>query len=115
MPSRNKISTVAIDNYGTGEWQVASMMTGVGGTILLISGLLFFYVIIHGAFFSKEEVVVEIPFAEPLTDEVVPAWLNNWKPWLIAVFALIIIAYAPMIINLVTDGAAFSPGFVVWK
>lgn len=111
---RRTMLGVAIDNYGTGEWQVASLMTGVGGTILLTSGLLFFYVIIHGAFFSKEEVVVEIPVAEPLHDEVVPAWLNNWKPWLIAVFALIIVAYAPMIINLVTDGAAFSPGFQVW-
>ncbi len=112
-PRRTMLS-VAIENYGTGEWQVASLMTGVGGTILLISGLLFFYIIIHGAFFSKEEVVVEIPVAESLHDEVVPAWLINWKPWLIAVFALIIVAYAPMIINLVFDGAAFSPGFQVW-
>ena len=54
-------------------------------------------------------------FAEPLTDETIPAWLVNWKPWLIAVFALIVIAYAPMIYNLVTDGAAFSPGFIVWR
>jgi len=111
---RRTMLGVAIQKYGTGEWQVASLMTGVGGTILLISGLIFFYVIIQGAFFSKEEVTVEIPYAEPLHDEKVPAWLINWKPWLVAVFALIIIAYAPMIINLVTDGASFSPGFQVW-
>ncbi|MBT3321528.1 MAG: cytochrome C oxidase subunit I [Anaerolineae bacterium] len=111
---RRTMLGVAIENYGTGEWRVASMMTGIGGTILLTSGLLFFYVVIHAAWFSKKDVVVEIPVAETLYEEDVPAWLNNWKPWLIAVFALIIIAYAPMIINLVTDGAAFSPGFQVW-
>ena len=111
---RRTMLGIGIENYGTSEWKVASLMTGVGGTILLISGLLFFWVIIHGAFFSKKEANVEIPFAEPLHDEEVPAWLKNWKPWLIGVAALIIIAYAPMIINLMTDGAAFSPGFQVW-
>jgi cytochrome c oxidase subunit 1 len=110
---RRTMLGVAIKNYGTGEWQVASLMTGVGGMILFVSGLLFFINIIM-SLFSKEEVTVEVPLAESLYEEHVPAWLNNWKPWLIATFALILIAYTPMIINLVTDGAAFSPGFQVW-
>lgn len=111
---RRTMLGIGIENYGTAEWRVASLMTGVGGTILLISGILFFINIINTAFFTKKEANVEIPFAEPLTNEEVPSWLENWTPWLIAVFALIIIAYVPTIYNLVTDGASFSPGFTVW-
>lgn len=112
---RRTMLGVAIENYGTSEWRVATMMTGVGGTILLISGLLYFYVIIRTGFFSKEEAVVEVPVAETLHEEVVPAWLNNWKPWLIAVFALIIIAYGPVIIASLQNAGFWSPGFVVWR
>ena len=112
---RRTMLGVAIENYGSGEWRIASLMTGIGGTILLISGLLFFFVIIKTAFFAKEDAVIEIPVAEPLNEEVVPAWLNNWKPWLISVFALIIIAYGPMLIVSLQNAGFISPGFVVWR
>lgn len=114
-PRRTMIG-VAIENYGNAQWKVASLMTGVGGTILLLSGLVFFYVIIHTVFFQKETAEVEVPVAEPLNpDEGVPAWLINWKPWLIGVFALIVIAYGPMLIVSLQNLGLLSPGFVVWK
>lgn len=113
---RRTMLGVAIENYGNAQWKVASLMTGVGGTILFLSGLAFFYVIIVTTFFQKETEEVAIPFAEALNpDEKVPAWLMNWKPWLVGVFALIIIAYGPMLVVSLQNLGLLSPGFVVWK
>ncbi len=111
---RRTMLGVALGNYGTGDWRFASLLTGIGGSILLVSGILFFTVVIMSAFFSKETVEVEMPVAEAAHPEVTPAWLNNWQPWLVATVVLIVVAYGPMLIKLISEAQFTSPGFQVW-
>ena len=112
---RRTMLGVALENYGTPEWNIYLLMVGIGGQVLLVSGILFFTNMIMTAFFSKEKAEVEMPVAEPLAVEAVPAWLNNWKPWLAAAVVLILVAYGPILIQLISNSQFLSPGFVVWK
>jgi len=89
--------------------------SAIGGIILGISGLLF-YAVMVGTFFSKKKLTepIEMPVAEPLDDTPVPAWLDNWKPWLALTVVLVLIAYGPVLYYLFTNLNATSPGFKVW-
>ena len=110
---RRTMLGVATDNYGTPDWLFPRLETGIGGTILLISFIMFLVVVIKTAL-SKETANVEMPVSEPLSPEAIPAWLNNWQPWLIGVVALIVIAYVPMLIQLISQLQMNAPGFQVW-
>jgi cytochrome c oxidase subunit 1 len=112
---RRTMLGVAMENYGNPEWQIPLLMVGIGGQILLVSGILFFTNMIMTAFFAKQKAEVEMPVAEPLAAEAVPAWLNNWRPWLAGTVVLIVVAYGPMLIQLIGSAQFLSPGFVVWK
>ena len=112
-PRRTMIG-VALENYGSGEWRVPTLMTGIGGMILLVSIILYFWNIVATAYRQKETADVEVPVAEPAQEEPIPGWLNNWRPWLLGVFALIVLAYGPMIIFLLRNLNSLSPGFNVW-
>ena len=111
---RRTMLGVALGNYGSGDWRVPTLMIGIGGMILLVSAILFFTEMIMSAFFSKEKVEVEMPIAEPFHAEPVPAWLNNWQPWLIGTVVLIIVAYGPILIQLISQAQFTSPGFQLW-
>jgi cytochrome c oxidase subunit 1 len=111
---RRTMLGVAMENYGTGEWRIPLMMVGIGGLILLVSGTLFMLNMGMTAFFSKEKADVEMPIAESLNVELIPAWLDNWKPWLVGTAALVVVAYGPMLFQLIRDAAMTSPGFQVW-
>ncbi len=111
---RRTMLGVALGNYGSADWRVPTLMTGIGGLILFVSATLFFIEVIMSAYFSKEKAEVEMPVAEPLHAEVIPAWLNNWQPWLVGTVVLIVVAYAPMLIQLISQAQFTSPGFKVW-
>ncbi|MCX6067299.1 MAG: b(o/a)3-type cytochrome-c oxidase subunit 1 [Chloroflexi bacterium] len=111
---RRTMLGVAIQNYGSGAWRVPTLFVGIGGLILLVSGTLFFTVMIMTAFFSKEKAEVDMPIAEAAHPEAIPAWLNNWQPWLIGTIVLILIAYGPMLIELISQAQFTSPGFQLW-
>jgi cytochrome c oxidase subunit 1 len=111
---RRTMLGVALGNYGSADWRVPTLMTGIGGLILFVSAILFFTEVVMSAYFSKEKAEVEMPVAEPLHAEVIPAWLNNWQPWLVGTVVLIVVAYAPMLIQLISQAQFTSPGFKVW-
>ncbi len=111
---RRTMLGVAIQNYGNGDWRVPTIFVGVGGLILLVSGILFFVNMIMTPFFSKEKAEVDMPIAEPAHPEVIPGWLNNWQPWLIGTIVLILVAYGPMLIQLISQAQFTSPGFNLW-
>jgi cytochrome c oxidase subunit 1 len=111
---RRTMLGVATDNYGTPEWLFPRLMTGLGGTIMLISFIVFLVVVIQ-TLRNKETAKVEMPVAEPLHQESIPAWLNNWQPWLVGAVVLILIAYGPMLVQSIAQLQMTSPGFNVWK
>jgi cytochrome c oxidase subunit I len=111
---RRTMLGVALGNYGNGDWRVPTLFVGIGGLILLVSLILFFVEIIMTAFFSKEKAEVEMPVAQVIQPVLIPGWLNNWKPWLVGTVALIIVAYGPELIQLISQAQLTSPGFQLW-
>jgi len=90
------------------RWQIA-----IGGTILLLSLILFLWVIV-GTWLKgeKAEHPVDETIPEPLSGpEHTPAILDNIKLWLALAIILVILAYSFPLWNLVKDGI-FSPGFL---
>jgi len=104
--------------YFNDAWTPLLIEAAIGATILGISGLLF-YVVVIGTVFSKKtlEEPIEMPIAEPYHDEShVPKWLDSFKPWIIATVVLILVAYGPMLFYFFSNAASrwTSPGFMVW-
>ncbi len=113
-PRRSALGTAP---YVADAWQPLMIEAAIGGIILGISGLLF-YINIVGTAASKEKLAepIEMPVAEPLdANEVqnLPAWIDSWRPWLIATVALILIAYVPIFVTLISQYNPV-PGFKVW-
>ncbi len=77
-------------------------MVGVGGTLLFISGLLYFLNVVLTLLASREPARVEVPLSQGEEELGMPA-LDRWTPWLVTAIVLVFIAYAPMVIQLLTQ------------
>jgi hypothetical protein len=53
-----------------------------------------------GTVFSKKRLTeaIEMPVAESFDTTPTPAWLDTWRPWLVATIVLLIISYGPILI-----------------
>ena len=99
--------------YVPEEWSGHLFRVSVGGTILFIAVLMYVWIMIKTARGPKAEPedVPEIPVAESIRDaQLTPAWLDNFKPWLIAAIALILIAYGPQMIDQIANIQLNAPG-----
>ncbi len=88
---------------------VPNMLTAIGGSMMGLSGLLIFIVIVGTlmglAGKNREQL---IPVAETrvgATKRIWP-WLDNYKVWVIVAILLILIAYIPFIVTYVPDGSS---------
>jgi len=102
--------------YAASDWQPMLIEAAIGGTILGISGLLF-YINMVGTVVQRKrlEVPIEMPVAEVYhPEEVVPGWLDAWRPWIVVTVLLIVVAYGPILIDLISNMQLTSPGFRVW-
>lgn len=101
--------------YASGDWQPLLIEAAVGGVILGVSGLLY-YGNMLATVFSKQQLTepIEMPVAEPVEDIPVPAFLDSWRPWLVITVLLIVLAYGPVLVNLISNIGLTSPGFRLW-
>ena len=106
---------LGIAPYIPTEWSGHLWRIGLGGTIMYIGAMLIIVVVGVTAFRRKRFVDGEgiaIPIAESIRDpQLTPLWLDRWKPWLIAVVVLILLAYGPQLFEMVTNIQNTSPGF----
>ncbi len=112
MPRRTMIGAA---QYVGVDWNPLLIEAALGGTILGISGLLF-YTNMIGTVLSRKKLTkpIEMPVAEVYHEEKVPGWLDNWKPWLVAAVLLILISYGPILVIMIQNINNTSPGFKVW-
>lgn len=111
-PRRTEIATAA---YKLAEWRLPSLFTGIGGFILLVSLILVFWNLTLTAFFSKRGQPVEMPVAETAEGSLgAPLFLERWGFWLAVTFALIIVGYGPVLLQLVQTANPISPPQRVW-
>ncbi len=103
--------------YVPEEWNGHLLRTSIGGTILLVSVLIYGWIMYKTARGPKAEPedVPQIPVAESLRDpQLTPVWLDRFKPWLIAAGVLIIVAYGPQLWDQITGMQLNAPGWTPW-
>lgn len=105
-PRRTMLSATP---YFDPRWKPFLFESVIGVTLLAISAILFFTVIIGTLLRGKSKVEVEMPVAVPYEPGPTPAWLDNWAPWIWGAVALIVISYGPMIFQLVRDIQLHAP------
>jgi cytochrome c oxidase subunit 1 len=112
MPRRTMIGAAP---YAQPEWQAALPLVGIGGTLLFVSGLLYFLNLGMTLVASRAPAPAMPEFAEALSGaDHAPAILDRWRPWLALAFLLIAIAYGPTLVQLVLTTPLNAPGLRVW-
>jgi len=113
VPRRTPLGMAA---YTQPAWRPFQIEMGVGGLLLFISFLFYFANVVGTVFASRPlKEPVEMPVAEALSDpQLTPEWLDRWRPWLVGTAVLILIAYGPILFELIRTAQLTSPGFKVW-
>lgn len=96
--------------YAQASWNPMFIEALVGGIILTISAACF-YTNMLGTVFSKKtlEKPIEMPVAEALDPTPGPVWLDTWRPWIALTIALILIAYGPVLFELISNLNMVAP------
>ena len=111
MPRR---TFMAQASYYSSAWDLAGMLTAIGGTLMFFGIMLFFVDIGMTIFAGREgEEPRDLPLSETMTAPSLTGWdrhLDRFGLWVAAAIVLILIAYAPFFLSY---GAprAISPGF----
>lgn len=95
------------------EWVTPRLFAVAGGTIMTISVIIYFYVLLRSVFAEakNQNQTFEIPLAAPLHNENVAA-VNVWKPWIFGAVLLSLLAYGPPIYEILRDN---NPGGRAFK
>ncbi|HYM91519.1 MAG TPA: cbb3-type cytochrome c oxidase subunit I, partial [bacterium] len=102
-------------SYAEAAWKPLLADAAVGGVILWISVTLFFIVVVGTLVAgARSEQRVEMPVTEPYQAAPVPAWLDNWRLWISFAVVLIVLAYGPVLINLIATAQLNAQGLRVW-
>lgn len=111
MPRRTYMAEATYTGEG---WGLAGALTGIGGTMMTISVLMFFVVLLMTIFFGKRgEGPDDIPTAETLTGPAKSGWevkLDRFWLWFGFAVLLVLMAYGPFFLTYVPN--LTSPGFM---
>ena len=112
MPRRTMIGHVS---YMQPEWKTLLPLVGIGGAIVFLSALLYFLNMVLTVTVSRRAQEPAIEFAEAISGpDHAPAFLDRWRPWLVASAILLVIAYGPTLFHLITTTPLNTPGLRVW-
>jgi len=112
MPRRTAIAEATyLDGPGHGSWALANAMTGIGGSIMFVSAVLFFVVILRTIYNSARVNEVQVtPVSEVMHGPKVSwAIFDQIWVWVVAAVILIVIVYGEVIyhylpLNSVSEG-----------
>ncbi|OKL37953.1 b(o/a)3-type cytochrome-c oxidase subunit 1 [Domibacillus mangrovi] len=112
-PRRSSYSTYG-DAAQAMEWIPYQIAQAVGGTILFL-GIIFVLIIFVNLCWFAPKGDEEFPIGEVDKDaEQTPKILENWKVWITVLVALILVAYAVPIMDIINGGPLGSKGFKLW-
>jgi cytochrome c oxidase subunit 1 len=94
------------------EWVPTTTLALLGGIIMFIASMLFI-IAFFGTVFSKQkqEAVLELPYSEAYHDEKRVPLFDKFKPWLVTMAIIILIAYVPAIMNVLKNSGPKAPPF----
>lgn len=112
-PRRSALGAAA---YAMPEWTPYLLESGLGIVLLFISATLFFLIVFATVLLPRRKLKtpVEMPVAEPVSNEPAPAWLDTWAPWVNGAIALIIFSYGPMLYELIRDAQSIPFAPRIW-
>jgi cytochrome c oxidase subunit 1 len=93
------------------DWAAAKILGSLGGTIMTIAALIYFGVF-FATLFGKpaKRGALELIVSEPYHDEQIPA-VQSLTPWLAGAVLLIVIAYAPPLIQTLRSNFPGAPPY----
>ena len=97
MPRRTALSQAS---YDMPSWRIPGLMTAVGGSMMFISAVLFFVVLIMTIAAGTRTPVADIPFTETVAPPASTGWLiglDQLRYWVIASLILTAAVYGPFI------------------
>ena len=96
----------------TPEWVPTTMLGLAGGIIMFIAGMLFL-VVFFGTVLRKKtaEGQMEFPVSEALHNEKTIPVFNTFKPWLVAMGVILVIAYVPAFLDATKNPGPGAPAF----
>jgi len=94
------------------QWIPTTMLALCGGIIMTVAAVLYF-VVFFGTLFKKTTAPVglEFPITEAYHNEKRVAFFDSFKPWLIMMIVIILIAYVPAFIEAVKNTGPGAPPF----
>ena len=111
MPRRTKILDAP---YDKASWDLAGLLTGLGGTLMFVGAVLFLVVLAGTLLLGrKTEGGRSIPATETLSGPADSGWevrLDQFRWWVVATVVLILIAYAPFLVGYLPPELT-SPGY----
>lgn len=94
------------------DWVWTTGTTVIGGVILFAAAGLFFIVLLDLLFAKKsKESYLSFPTYDTVHKEKVIPFLNSFKPWIIIMLALIMVAYVPAILNVLEFTGREAPPY----
>ena len=94
------------------DWVPTTTLALLGGIIMFIAGMLFIVVFFGTMFRKKNELsMLELPVSEAYHDEKRIPLFDKFKPWLIVMAIVLVIAYVPAFMNVNKNAGPKAPGF----
>lgn len=94
------------------DWVPTTTLALIGGVIMFIAGTLFI-IVFFGTMFRKKNAVAELflPVSEAYHDEKRIPLFDKFKPWLVAMALILVIAYVPAFLNVNKNTGPKAPAF----
>jgi len=100
MPRRTAIALVS---YPIPEsWKLAGILVGVGGALMSVGAVLFFFVLFMTTFFSEPAAITDIPFTSTYVGPALEGWqprLDRLRIWIGLAILMVAIVYGPFLVH----------------
>jgi len=94
------------------DWVPTTLLALMGGIIMFIAGMLFF-IVFFGTMVRKrtEAAILDIPVSEAYHDEKRIPLFDQFKPWLVTMAIIIVMAYVPALMDVMKNTGPKAPRF----
>ena len=94
------------------DWVPTTTIAMMGGIIMFIAGMLFI-IIFFGTILRKKQTegILDLPVSEAYHDEKRVPLFDKFKPWLVAMVVIILLAYVPALLNVRKNSGPGAPRF----
>jgi len=95
------------------SWKLAGLLTGIGGTIMFVSVVLFFVVMAGTLIAGRRTERGDLPITETVIGPASDGWetrLDRFRLWVVGTVILILVAYGPFLLSYIPPKLT-SPGF----